>query len=42
MQNKTTKAVILNLGDIWFAILVDEERDASIKEQIAFVLRCVF
>ena len=38
---QTTKAIISDLGDRRFAILVDEARDASIKEQMAFVLRCV-
>ncbi|CAN6239665.1 unnamed protein product, partial [Urochloa humidicola] len=38
---QTIKAIILDLGDRHFAILVDEARDASIKEQMAFVLRYV-
>lgn len=37
----TTKAIISDLGDKHFAILVDEARDASIKEQMAFVLRYI-
>ena len=37
----TTKAILADLGDRPFAILVDEARDASIKEQMAVVLRLV-
>ncbi|CAN6236329.1 unnamed protein product [Urochloa humidicola] len=38
---QTIKAIISDLGERHFAILVDEARDASIKEQMAFVLRYV-
>ena len=37
----TTKAILTDLGDRPFAILVDEARDASIKEQMVVVLRLV-
>jgi hypothetical protein len=37
----TTKAVIEDIGDEPFAILVDEARDCSIKEQMAVVLRYI-
>ncbi|XP_066354932.1 uncharacterized protein [Miscanthus floridulus] len=37
----TTKAILTDLGDRPFAILVDEARDASIKEQMVVVLRYV-
>jgi hypothetical protein len=37
----TTKAIIDDIGDKKFAVLVDEARDASIKEQMAMVLRLV-
>jgi hypothetical protein len=35
----TTKAITDDIGDKKFAVLVDEARDASIKEQMAMVLR---
>jgi hypothetical protein len=35
----TTKAIVAEIGDRKFAVLVDEARDASIKEQMAVVLR---
>uniref|UniRef100_A0A0A9E7R8 HAT C-terminal dimerisation domain-containing protein n=1 Tax=Arundo donax TaxID=35708 RepID=A0A0A9E7R8_ARUDO len=38
---KTTLAIIADLGDRHFSILVDEARDASIKEQMDVVLRYV-
>ncbi|CAN1164333.1 Zinc finger MYM-type protein 1, partial [Linum perenne] len=38
---ETTKAIINDLGDDLFTILVDEARDVSIKEQMAIVLRYV-
>jgi hypothetical protein len=38
---QTTKAIISDLGDRRFAILIDEAQDASIKEQMTFVLMCV-
>ncbi|XP_039142002.1 LOW QUALITY PROTEIN: zinc finger MYM-type protein 1-like [Dioscorea cayenensis subsp. rotundata] len=37
--SETTKAIINELGDDLFAILVDESRDVSNKEQMALVLR---
>jgi hypothetical protein len=37
----TTKAIIEDIGDGHFAILVDEARDCSIKEQMAVVLRYI-
>lgn len=37
----TTKAIIEEIGDGNFAILVDEARDALIKEQMVVVLRFV-
>ena len=39
---QNTKAIILNIGNENFSILVDEARDASIKEQMAVVLRLVY
>ncbi|XBI87428.1 hypothetical protein VPH35_025524 [Triticum aestivum] len=38
---ETTKAIIDDIGDRNFSLLVDESRDASIKEQMAMVLRYV-
>lgn len=38
---ETTKAILNDIGDAFFAILVDEARDISIKEQMAIVLRYV-
>ena len=38
---ETTKAIIGDIGDKRFCLLVDESRDASIKEQMAMVLRFV-
>ena len=38
---ETTKAIIADIGDKRFYLLVDESRDASIKEQMAMVLRLV-
>lgn len=39
---QTSKAIIKDIGNRKFAVLVDESRDASIKEQMAVVLRLVF
>ena len=36
---QTNKAIIQDIGDRNFSILVDEARDASIKEQMAVILR---
>jgi len=30
------------IGDRWFAVLVDETRDASIKEQMVVVVRYIY
>ena len=38
---ETTNAIIREMGDAFFSILVDESRDVSIKEQMAVVLRYV-
>jgi hypothetical protein len=38
---ETSKVIIAEIGDRYFAVLVDEARDASIKEQMAVVLRFV-
>ena len=38
---QTTKAILDDIGDKNFSILVDESRDASIKEQMAVVVRLV-
>jgi hypothetical protein len=37
----TSKAIIEDIGDRNFSVLVDETRDASIKEQMAVILRYV-
>ena len=38
---ETTKVIIEEIGDRKFALLVDESRDASMKEQMAMCLRSV-
>ncbi|XP_065632016.1 uncharacterized protein LOC136068588 [Quercus suber] len=38
---ETSKAIIKDLDNGFFSILVDESRDISVKEQMAFVLRYV-
>ena len=38
---ETTKEIIAELGDDLFAVLVDESRDVSFKEQMAVVIRFV-
>ena len=38
---ETTKAIIADIGDKRFSLLVDESRDASMKEQMAMCLRSV-
>ncbi|XP_008226412.1 PREDICTED: zinc finger MYM-type protein 1-like [Prunus mume] len=38
---KTIDAIISDMDDAFFSILVDESRDVSIREQMAVVLRCV-
>ncbi|XP_057761157.1 uncharacterized protein LOC130981593 [Arachis stenosperma] len=39
--SETTKVIVNDLGDELFAVLVDEARDISIKEQMSVCLRCV-
>jgi hypothetical protein len=39
--NETLDVILKDLGDSSFAILVDEARDISVKEQLAIVLRYV-
>ncbi|CAM8914111.1 unnamed protein product [Rhodiola kirilowii] len=39
--SETTKAIISDIGDKFFSLLVDEARDCSVKEQMAIVLRYV-
>ncbi|XP_031285017.1 zinc finger MYM-type protein 1-like [Pistacia vera] len=39
--NETTKAIISDLGDDIFSVLIDESRDVSIKEQMAIAIRYV-
>ncbi|XP_031272297.1 uncharacterized protein LOC116130726 [Pistacia vera] len=39
--NEITKAIISDLGDDIFSVLIDESRDVSIKEQMAIVIRYV-
>ncbi|XP_031274098.1 zinc finger MYM-type protein 1-like [Pistacia vera] len=36
--NETTKAIISDLGDDIFSVLIDESRDVSIKEQMAIAI----
>ena len=38
---KTTEAIISEIGDNFFSLLIDEARDKSIKEQMVVVLRYV-
>ncbi|XP_031277629.1 zinc finger MYM-type protein 1-like [Pistacia vera] len=39
--NETAKAIISDLGDDIFSVLIDESRDVSIKEQITIAIRYV-
>ena len=39
--SKMLDVILKNLGELSFAILVDESRDISVKEQLAIVLRYV-
>ncbi|CAH9146872.1 unnamed protein product [Cuscuta epithymum] len=39
--SQTTKAIINDLGDKFFSLLIDEARDSSVKEQMAVVVRYV-
>ncbi|CAN1146397.1 Zinc finger MYM-type protein 1 [Linum perenne] len=41
IASEITKAIIKDLENVFFCILVDEARDVSIKEQMAIVLRFV-
>ncbi|CAN1157894.1 Zinc finger MYM-type protein 1 [Linum perenne] len=41
IATETSKAIINDIGDDLFTILVDEARDVSVKEQMAIVLRYV-
>ena len=41
IAHETSKAIIKDLDNGFFSILVDESRDISVKEQIALVLRYV-
>ncbi|XP_042401398.1 uncharacterized protein LOC121991465 [Zingiber officinale] len=38
---ETTNAILADLGDKWFTLLLDEARDCSVKEQMAVVIRYV-
>ncbi|XP_042466107.1 zinc finger MYM-type protein 1-like [Zingiber officinale] len=38
---ETTNAILDDLGDRWFTLLLDEARDCSVKEQMAVVIRYV-
>ncbi|XP_042423076.1 zinc finger MYM-type protein 1-like [Zingiber officinale] len=38
---ETTNAILADLGDRWFTLLLDEARDCSVKEQMAVVIRYV-
>jgi hypothetical protein len=38
---ETKKAILAEIGDMKFAIIIDEARDTSIKEQMALILRLV-
>ncbi|KAL6547893.1 hypothetical protein OROHE_009598 [Orobanche hederae] len=39
--SETTKAIVADIGDRFFALLIDEARDSSVKEQMAVILRYV-
>jgi hypothetical protein len=39
--SETLDAILKDLGYLSFAILVDESRDISVKEQLAIVLRYI-
>ena len=41
IARETSKAIIKNLDNGFFSILIDESRDISVKEQMALVLRYV-
>ncbi|XP_042388061.1 uncharacterized protein LOC121980164 [Zingiber officinale] len=38
---ETTNAILVDLGDRWFTLLLDEARDCSVKEQMTVVIRYV-
>jgi hypothetical protein len=39
---ETSKAILYDIGEKNFSILIDESRDASIKEQMAIIVRLAF
>ncbi|KAL6497107.1 hypothetical protein OROGR_029036 [Orobanche gracilis] len=39
--SETTKSIVADIGDQFFALLIDEARDSSVKEQMAVILRYV-
>ena len=39
--HEVTKRIMAELGDKQFAVLIDESRDISVKEQMAVMLRLV-
>ena len=41
VAHETSKAIIKDLDNGFFSILVDESHDISVKEQMVLVLRCV-
>ncbi|XP_075645066.1 uncharacterized protein LOC142616062 [Castanea sativa] len=41
IARETSKAIIEDLGNGFFSVLVDESRDISVKEQMALILRYV-
>ncbi|XP_042423481.1 zinc finger MYM-type protein 1-like [Zingiber officinale] len=38
---ETTNAILVDLGDTWFTLLLDEAHDCSVKEQMTVVIRYV-
>ncbi|XP_042460471.1 zinc finger MYM-type protein 1-like [Zingiber officinale] len=38
---ETSNAILVDLGDRWFTLLLDEARDCSVKEKMAVVIRYV-
>ena len=42
IARETSKAIIKDIDNGFFSILVDESRDISVKKQMAFVLRSSF
>ncbi|XP_042449146.1 uncharacterized protein LOC122034083 [Zingiber officinale] len=39
---ETTNAILADLGDRWFTLLLDEARDCPVKEQMTVVIRYVY